>query len=180
MRLRRTAVAASIIALAGAACARGTGAPVAGATSTPAVNAARATLLPTDVATLPDFDFGRFEALLRQLRGTPVVVNIWASWCGPCRQEARHLAAAADRFGSRIQFLGVDIQDSRASAAAFIDEFHWPYPSVFDTSGDIRDRLGLLGQPATLFYDRAGRLVATWQGPITPSVLGQRIDQILL
>src|SRR6266571_5931381 len=77
----------------------------------PAVNAARATLLPTTVAALPSFDPERFTQLLGQLRGTPVVVNFWGSWCGPCRAEAPILREAAAQYGSNVQFLGVDTQE---------------------------------------------------------------------
>src|SRR5881628_2985958 len=67
----------------------------------PATNATVASLLPTTVSGLPSFDFGTFEQLLYQLRGTPVVVNIWASWCGPCRDEAPVLVDGAQRYGDR-------------------------------------------------------------------------------
>jgi len=179
--LRRPALVLCVLALVGAACTKAgsadTGAPA--PVSSPAVNAARAPLLPTDVYALPTFDFGTYQQLLGQLRGTPVVVNIWASWCGPCRLEGPHLAAAADTYGPRVQFLGVDILDSRPSARAFMQEFRWDYPSVFDPQGDIRDRLGFIGQPVTLFYDASGDLVSSWQGAITPDVLASRIRQIL-
>lgn len=107
------------------------------------------------------------------------MVNIWASWCGPCRSEAPILAAAARTYAGRVQFLGVDILDSRASARAFIREFGWTYPSVFDPTGSIRDQLGLIGQPATLFYDASGNLASTWVGPLTPAVLAGRLHQVL-
>jgi cytochrome c biogenesis protein CcmG, thiol:disulfide interchange protein DsbE len=75
-----------------------------------AENAAVTSLLPTTVSALPSFDFDMFERLLYELRGTPVVVNIWASWCGPCRTETPILVDAAEQYGARVQFLGVDIR----------------------------------------------------------------------
>ena len=151
-----------------------------GSAPTPAVNATTAELLPTDVASLPEVDPASFETLLGQLRGTPVVVNFWASWCGPCRQEAPRLRAAHAEFGTRIQFLGVDLLDSRTSARGFIDETgRWTYPSVFDPNGDVRDGLGLLGQPVTLFYDRAGELVDTWTGPIPRDELDAHLEDLV-
>jgi cytochrome c biogenesis protein CcmG, thiol:disulfide interchange protein DsbE len=144
-----------------------------------AVNATRAPLLPTDRFALPQLDYGQFQTLLGQLRGTPVVVNIWASWCGPCRQEAPHLAAAARRFGTRVQFLGIDIQDQRPPAQEFIRDFGWPYPSVFDPTSGIQHGLGLVGQPVTLFFDRAGRRIEAYSGPVPAAVLQQEIARLL-
>ncbi|MDP9340689.1 MAG: TlpA family protein disulfide reductase [Actinomycetota bacterium] len=171
------------VALLGAACTRGSAPPATSETvilaSPSALNATRAPLLPTDRFALPQLDQGQFQALLRQLRGTPTVVNIWASWCGPCRKEAPHLAAAARRFGHRVQFLGIDIQDQRTPAQEFIRDFGWPYPSIFDPTSEIQHGLGLLGQPVTLFFDRQGNRVKTYTGPVPAAVLDQVIGQLL-
>jgi thiol-disulfide isomerase/thioredoxin len=131
-----------------------------------AVNATTVPLLPTSRFALPEFDLSRFQALLRQLNGTPVVVNLWGSWCAPCREEAPKLAAAARQFGHRVQFLGVDLQDDRTNARLFVRDAGWPYPSVFDPDGAIRSGLGQQGQPHTLVFDRRGHLVAVFNGPI--------------
>jgi len=111
--------------------------------------------------------------------GVPVVVNIWASWCGPCRAESPNLVKAAERHGTEVQFLGVDILDQRAAAQAFIQEEGYPYPSVFDPTGEIRNRLGYIGQPGTIFYNASGRKVDEWSGPIGLQQLLDRIDKIL-
>ncbi len=181
MPLRRLLFVLSAVALTAAACGNPGPGDASGAASlsAPARNAAEAPLLPTDVYALPAFDLATYRELLGQLEGTPVVVNIWASWCGPCRLEAPDLARAANAYGDRVQFLGVDIIDSRESARAFMQEFGWPYPSVFDGAGAIRDGLGFIGQPDTLFYDASGKLVSTWQGPITPGRLTRSIEQLL-
>ncbi|HZD18686.1 MAG TPA: TlpA disulfide reductase family protein [Actinomycetota bacterium] len=136
-------------------------------------------LLPEDPAALPAFDLATYRALLEELQGRPVLVNVWASWCGPCRQEAPHLVAAHADYGDRVQFLGVDILDSREAARGFMREAGWTYPSVFDPAGAIRDGLGLIGQPVTLFYDAAGELVDTWVGPIPLAELTHRLDRIV-
>ena len=122
----------------------------------PAQNAVTAPLLPTHVAELPTFDVQTYQELLTQMRGTPVVVNVWAAWCGPCQAEAPLLHAASRTYGDRVQFLGVDILDSRDGARGFIDDHGLTYPSVFDPSGAIRDSLGMIGQPVTVFYDADG------------------------
>jgi thiol-disulfide isomerase/thioredoxin len=153
-----------------------TGAPP--AEPTPAVNATTADLLPTDVGALPSFDASRFESLLGQLRGTPVLVNVWGSWCAPCRDEATTLNDAHERFGQDVQFVGVDILDSRGSARAFMEEFGSTYPSVFDPPGAIRDALGLLGQPVTLLYDRSGEIVEHWVGAVPPDELVPALERV--
>jgi len=107
------------------------------------------------------------------------VVNVWASWCGPCREEAPLLAAANRSYGDGVRFIGLDILDERGSARAFMREHGWTYPSVYDPSGAIRDGLGLLGQPVTLFYDASGELVETWTGPITEERLDTNLHSIM-
>jgi len=137
--------------------------------------------LPKDRFALPTFDFGRFQTLLKDLAGNhvPVVVNIWASWCGPCRIESPNLVMAAERYGRQVQFLGVDIIDQRPAAQAFIKEEGYPYPSVFDPTGDIRDRLGFVGQPVTVFFDAEGKRYSQWSGPIDISQLMSRVRTLL-
>lgn len=135
--------------------------------------------LPTNPYALPEFDKAAYDRMLARQRGTPVLVNIWASWCGPCRQEAPFLEAASEAYGDRVQFVGVDILDARDSARAFMHESGWTYPSVFDPNGAIRDALGILGQPATLFYDADGTLVKSWLGPLTREALAHNLEAIL-
>jgi thiol-disulfide isomerase/thioredoxin len=136
-------------------------------------------LLPTDRLALPQYDVEQFRALLTELHGTPVVVNVWGSWCPPCREEAPVLAEVAKEYEGQVQFLGIDILDDRPSARAFILEYDWRYPSIFDPGGAIRDGLGYVGQPVTLFYDRRGDLAFEWQGTITEDLLRREIRQVL-
>lgn len=139
---------------------------------------ATGTLLPEDPYELPDVDPDSFQALLGELEGTPVLVNVWASWCGPCRDEAPHLAAAHAEYGDRVQFVGLDILDEREAARRFMREYGWTYPSVFDLPGTVRDSLGVLGQPVTLFYDASGELVDTHTGALTEEQLTEQLEQI--
>jgi cytochrome c biogenesis protein CcmG/thiol:disulfide interchange protein DsbE len=106
-----------------------------------------------------------FQARLRSLRGYPVVVNKWASWCGPCRAEFPHFQQVAARLGKRIAFLGVDSNDSDSAAREFLAELPVPYPSYLDPDQEIAKLLEAeAGFPATAFYDRRGRLVYTHLG----------------
>jgi cytochrome c biogenesis protein CcmG, thiol:disulfide interchange protein DsbE len=175
MRRRRLLAATCALGLLGGGC---TAAPEATPSipAASAVNATHAALLPTDVGALPDMDPSGFQALLAQVRGTPMVVNVWAAWCVPCRAEAPELARAAERYGSRIQFLGIDVLDNRADARAFAAEFGWTYPSVFDAGHAIPTSLGHTGQPVTLFYAADGTLMNAVDGQISATRLDQGIQ----
>jgi cytochrome c biogenesis protein CcmG/thiol:disulfide interchange protein DsbE len=144
-----------------------------------AQNAATAPLLPTHVAALPTFDVQTYQQLLTQLRGTPVVVNVWAAWCGPCKAEAPLLHTASQSYGDRVQFLGVDIVDSLDGARGFIAEHDLTYPSIFDPSGAIRDSLGMIGQPVTVFYDAGGNVAETYPGQLSQAELDKGIQAAL-
>ncbi len=111
---------------------------------------------------------GARTALRRRLdglRGHPVVVNIWASWCGPCRDEMPVLQRVALSRGSEVAFVGVDLKDNRAAARRFLREVPLSYPSYEDPDGQIYNAYGLAGTPSTIFYDAAGRKTFTHQGP---------------
>ncbi len=145
---------------------------------TPANNS-DAPLLPRTTCSLPQLDPARFRELLGQLRGVPVVVNVWGSWCGPCLEEAPDLARVAREFEGHVQFLGVDINDLRAPAQNFIRRFGWPYPSVFDPPGAIRDALGLVGQPHTLVFDATGRRTLAHVGAISAGELRSELRRLV-
>jgi cytochrome c biogenesis protein CcmG, thiol:disulfide interchange protein DsbE len=176
MTPRRTAIVVVAILL-GAACTSDPPEPPADG-RVPADNASQAPLLPASADELPAMDPPTFERLLRQLEGTPVLVNFWGSWCPPCREEMPRLVAAHHEYGDRVQFIGVDVLDSRAEAIAFMDEFDMTFPSVFDPPDEIKTALGLLGQPVTVFYDRDGRFVRSWAGPIPAKVLQRNLRAI--
>ena len=106
-----------------------------------------------------------FEAQLARLRGYPVVVNKWASWCGPCRAEFPFLQNLSAKYGKRVAFLGVDSNDSEDAARTFLGEYPQPYPSYNDPDQDIAQVLNAtLGFPSTAFYDRKGEVVYLKQG----------------
>jgi thiol-disulfide isomerase/thioredoxin len=108
-----------------------------------------------------------YEGRLASLHGYPVVVNIWASWCGPCRFEFPTLQRLSAAYGKRVAFLGVNSQDSDAYAKTFLEEAPVPYPSYTDSNKDIFDAIGAIALPDTAFYDRGGDLVYLTQGPYT-------------
>jgi thiol-disulfide isomerase/thioredoxin len=107
-----------------------------------------------------------YEGRIAALHGFPAVVNVWASWCGPCRFEFPHFQQAAANYGKRVAFLGIDTQDSDDAASTFLEEAPVPYPSYTDPDKDIGNAIGAsLGLPDTAFYDRRGKLVYLKQGP---------------
>ncbi len=105
-----------------------------------------------------------FDQRIQALKGTPIVVNDWASWCGPCRFEVPVLQSQASKNAKSIAFIGVDSDDSSGSAKTFLGELPLPYPSYNDPDKSIREELHGIGYPATVFYDRAGNVVYTHQG----------------
>jgi cytochrome c biogenesis protein CcmG/thiol:disulfide interchange protein DsbE len=107
-----------------------------------------------------------YERRIAALAGYPVVVNVWASWCGPCRFEFPHFQRAAAAYGKRVAFFGIDTQDSDDAAATFLREEPVPYPSYTDPDEEIVASIGAtLGLPDTAFYDSRGELVRLKQGP---------------
>ena len=106
-----------------------------------------------------------FKARLRTLRGHPVVVNKWASWCGPCRAEFPFFQRLSVRKGRRIAFLGVNANDNEAAARRFLRELPVSYPSYEDGNLKVSAVFnGVAAFPTTVFYDRKGRLSYLHQG----------------
>jgi cytochrome c biogenesis protein CcmG, thiol:disulfide interchange protein DsbE len=106
-----------------------------------------------------------FEGRLRELRGYPVVVNKWASWCGPCRAEFPHFQSQAAKHGKRVAFLGVNSNDSEDSARDFLAELPVPYPSYLDPKLEIATLFDAAVEfPATAFYDSKGKLAYVRRG----------------
>jgi thiol-disulfide isomerase/thioredoxin len=107
-----------------------------------------------------------FAARLKELKGHPVVVNGWASWCGPCRFEFPFLQRASVDRGKEVAFLGLDSEDNRGDAKRFMGQFPVSYPSYEDPHDAIAQNLrpAPRGLPYMLFYDKTGRLQFVHQG----------------
>ena len=122
----------------------------------------------------------RQELRLAALAGQPAVVNFWASWCQPCRQEAAVLERFAQEYGPRgIVFLGVNVWDSDDKARAFLAEYAVSYRNGVDAGGGAAIDYGLTGLPETFFVDRQGQLVRKFIGPITERALRTAVEELL-
>jgi cytochrome c biogenesis protein CcmG/thiol:disulfide interchange protein DsbE len=117
-------------------------------------------------AQLLDGGLDAYRARLATLRGRPVVVNAWASWCGPCKYEMPYFARTAVRFGRRVAFVGVNAGDlDRGDARAFLRTHYVPYPSYVDPHDQIAQEIGVrAGLPTTVFYGRDGKVAYVHQG----------------
>lgn len=106
-----------------------------------------------------------FDGRLGELRGHPVVINKWASWCGPCRAEFPFLQELAIERGDEIAFLGIDSDDSEDAARTFLEELPLPYPSYSDPGKEIAASVDAEREfPATVFIDSAGERVFVHRG----------------
>jgi thiol-disulfide isomerase/thioredoxin len=106
-----------------------------------------------------------FQKQVAALHGHPIVVNQWASWCGPCRFEFPFFQRLAHGYRGRVAFLGVNAQDNRGDAEAFLRQRPLPYPSYFDLNAQIAHTFrGGFAWPTTAFYDAGGKLVKTHPG----------------
>jgi cytochrome c biogenesis protein CcmG, thiol:disulfide interchange protein DsbE len=127
---------------------------------------------------LPAATPAEVEALLAT-SDRPVVLNVWASWCTPCRSEAPLLRAAHRQHGDRVTFLGVAVQDTQDGARRFLAEFDLDgFAHLFDAAGAVSAALGGRGVPVTFFYRPGGDLVRIHSGVIDERTLALLIDEI--
>jgi thiol-disulfide isomerase/thioredoxin len=103
---------------------------------------------------------------LARAPGVPTVVNLWASWCGPCREELPLMQQLADAAGERVRVLGVVSKDGEPQAESFAADAGTTFPSAFDGQGELMAQLGLNALPYTMFLDADGRLVHSELGPV--------------
>lgn len=119
-----------------------------------------------------------FEQLLADSE-SPMVVNLWASWCIPCRSEAPLFTEAHRQLGDEVRFIGVATQDNQVDAEAFVAEFSMTFENYFDRNGEVKGWIGSLGLPTTFFVASGGEVVSTHFGIIDERSLALEIDELL-
>jgi cytochrome c biogenesis protein CcmG/thiol:disulfide interchange protein DsbE len=132
---------------------------------------------------VPDFEFTALDGSRMSLgahRGEVVVVNFFASWCTPCREEAAALEETWREYQDQgVQFYGIAYKDADSKARAFLEEFDVSYPSTVDTRNRTAREYGVTGVPETFVVDREGLLVRHFLGPIKQAQLSQEIELAL-
>ena len=114
---------------------------------------------------------------LQQLRGRPVVLNFWATWCGPCYDEHPTLVENARLLGGNVQFVGVVFNDSEEKIMSFLRQRGSSYPTLLDQQGKTAIAYGVGGVPETFFLDRQGVIVAKYVGPMTSEILQSNLEK---
>lgn len=121
----------------------------------------------------------RSSVAVNELAGRPTVVNLWATWCGPCREEMPLLADAHEDLKEQVQFVGVDTKDSSRAAADFLVETGVTYAQLVDLDGLLLSRLRVQGLPVTLVVDARGNVVDKQIGPVTRGRLDTMVQAAL-
>lgn len=118
---------------------------------------------------------------LSDLRGKTVLINVFASWCGPCRLEMPHLVEAADQFGDQeVVFVGINLQENPEAVKAFRDEFNVQFPLVLNEDGSLTNNLYTpIGLPTSWFIDQDGVVRYVFAGAMTREVLQNVLDDVI-
>ena len=116
---------------------------------------------------------------LARMRGRPVVINFFASWCAPCKAEGAAFADAASAYHGRVQFVGVAFDDSRSGALSYTHRFGWNWPIVFDPHDRLVEPFGLLGKPTTFVLDANGRVAWKLQRELSRDELSTALNDVL-
>jgi cytochrome c biogenesis protein CcmG/thiol:disulfide interchange protein DsbE len=132
---------------------------------------------PAPAFTLREVGSGR-PIDLTQLRGKPVILNFWATWCGPCWEEHPILVANAKMLPN-VQFVGVVFQDSEEKILGFLNQRGSSYPTVVDDHGKTAIAYGVGGVPETFFLDANGTIVAKFSGPMSSDALAENLQKVL-
>ena len=125
-------------------------------------------------------DYAGKSVRLSDYRGKPVLVNLWASWCPPCRAEMPDLVRYYDvHHADGLVLLAVNSEDNSTSAQQFASQQHMPFTVLFDPNGTAEQVFGADGLPSTYFVDRTGAVRFSWTGQISPAILEQRVTPLL-
>jgi cytochrome c biogenesis protein CcmG/thiol:disulfide interchange protein DsbE len=116
---------------------------------------------------------------LDKLRGKPVVLNFWSTWCGPCRMEHPVLAWGFREYGTRAHFYGSIFEDTEENAREYLRQFRSPYPQLVDPQSRVAVDYAVAGVPETYFIDAAGVIQGKHVGPLDPETFSARMKSLL-
>jgi cytochrome c biogenesis protein CcmG, thiol:disulfide interchange protein DsbE len=123
---------------------------------------------------------GPGEGSIADYRGRWVLVNLWASWCVPCRQEAPELDRFARQYkGQSVRVLGINVQDNSDDALAFLHDYEVEYPQLRSVGDERSEAFGSTGVPENFLVDPRGRLALIWRGPVDQEFLDQNVVPIV-
>ncbi|MFT5194623.1 MAG: thiol-disulfide isomerase/thioredoxin [Cellvibrionaceae bacterium] len=140
------------------------------------------TIAPSPGNLAPDFTLTTLDGdqiQLTQLRGKPVIINFWATWCGPCRQETPQFQSFHERFGDEVILLGINQHEELAQINSFVSEFGMTYPVLLDVDGSVYDDYQVFGLPTTWFVNPDGVLTGVAPGGITEAFLEDQLNVAL-
>ena len=146
---------------------------------TPETGETQPTDPPANIA--PDFtmlDMEGNEVTLAEFFGKPIILNFWASWCGPCKMEMPEIQNFYEKYGENIHFLAVSVDDSVDTAKTFIETEGYTFPVYFDTTSMGAYTYGASSIPLTFFIDAEGNLTAYYMGAMSGDILQQGVDMI--
>lgn len=131
----------------------------------------------------PDFEMqypdGR-KVKLSDLKGQPVIVNFWATWCAPCEAELPEFVQAYERHkADGLEIIGINAQETGEDANTFVEKYGLSYPVTLDSRGEVMDLYAVRGLPTTLFIDAEGRVAARWAGILTKPLIEEYLAEIL-
>ena len=134
---------------------------------------------PVPETTLQTLD-GDASGSLADYRGKWVLINVWASWCGPCRDEAPDLQAFYEQHrDDDFEVLGIDTEETSDAGQGFVDEFELTYPILHDGDGSYRDELRTKGVPENFLVDPDGKLALVQAGPVNEEILDEQVAPLI-